>query len=966
MAQFLLHVAVATAFSTFAIAAEPDRKLALVEGRFGKALDAKSTPASIDGSDRYRRPPLTVECWAKLNSSEHFNVLVSSDPKQSGRHWEIYSYTGSGAFSVYLPGHEPAEIRSKTNVVDGKWHYLAMTFDGKSAMLFVDGQKVHEQNVKSRNAKAVDGPLCFGQAIAADHRVGCDGLIDEVRISNVIREIDGIPAKELPQDPATVGLWRFDSDEGLKGDPAWTPPASLEGNAEPWEKFTDKDWIDPRFREMDTGRFLGATFAYPTWQGSAKAFKGIAMKIGDKNEGGVIFDRNQLRLAVGWTGDWLKHSDRRFGLLNTPSPAGNVVVATSSRPAWAYPREALAIPAAPATAPLPKEWGRYNGLYRHGNRTVLAYQIGDADVLEAPWIEGKGELSLLTRTLQVSPWKMPLRLLAADFPATPKEENIDGLKVAAARHNGVWHVVALVAAKEHGDLQVTGKSVEVSLPANGESRYLKLFTGTTRAENLNDVVKLIKQSTPPDAIFGLTKPGPTRWNLEVTTRGEVGKDDGPFAIDTLTIPYDNAYKALFFVTGVDFLPDGTIAICTAHGDVWLVKGADAKLEKLTWKRFATGLYQPMGLKVVDGKIHVIERGQLTRLHDLNNDGEADYYENLNNAWHCSGGEHSYDLSLETDPDGNFYFHKTGDHDTPTGGCLMKIAKDGSKAEIVATGFRHPLGLGASPKGWITGADQEGNWMPATRIDVYKQGGFYGDMRTHHRTPAPRTYDPPLLWLPREADNSAGGQVWVPEKTWGPLAGSMLHFSYGRCRMLLVMPQQIGDTLQAAAVDCGLKFLSGSARGRFHPNDGHLYVVGLNGWQTGAQRDGSLQRVRRTGQPLRMPIDVTVAKDGIRIRFAEALDRKAAEAISSWQIEQWNYRWRGEYGSRHWSVSDPTNIGHDAVRIESIALDDDGKGVFLKVPNLQPVMQMKITYVLKGADGAKVEGKIFNTIHALGK
>ena len=29
---------------------------------------------------------------------------------------------------------------------------------------------------------------------------------------------------------------------------------------------------------------------------------------------------------------------------------------------------------------------------------------------------------------------------------------------------------------------------------------------------------------------------------------------------------------------------------------------DAKLGKLTWKRFATGLYQPLGLKVVDGKV----------------------------------------------------------------------------------------------------------------------------------------------------------------------------------------------------------------------------------------------------------------------------------------------------------------------------------------------------------------------------
>src|SRR5438067_6806399 len=94
--------------------------LRLVEGRFGKALDAGATPVIIDGSDRYRTPPLTVECWAKLRAKKDFNVLVASDHKSSGRHWEIYSYAGTGAFSAYLPGMAPAEIKSTRDVCDGR------------------------------------------------------------------------------------------------------------------------------------------------------------------------------------------------------------------------------------------------------------------------------------------------------------------------------------------------------------------------------------------------------------------------------------------------------------------------------------------------------------------------------------------------------------------------------------------------------------------------------------------------------------------------------------------------------------------------------------------------------------------------------------------------------------------------------------------------------------------------------
>src|SRR5262249_2596535 len=156
-------------------------------------------------------PPLTVECWAKLFSKKGFNILVASDPKESARHWEIYSYAGSGVFSAYLPGTDVGEIRSNVDICDGKWHYLAMTFDGTTVRLFVDAKSGKEKAVKPKDGlKPVPGPLMIGQAIAGKQRIGCDGLIDDVRLSRVVRAITESPAAALPHDPATVGLWRFD------------------------------------------------------------------------------------------------------------------------------------------------------------------------------------------------------------------------------------------------------------------------------------------------------------------------------------------------------------------------------------------------------------------------------------------------------------------------------------------------------------------------------------------------------------------------------------------------------------------------------------------------------------------------------------------------------------------------------------------------------------------------------------
>ena len=169
-------------------------------------------------------------------------------------------------------------------------------------------------------------------------------------------------------------------------------------------------------------------------------------------------------------------------------------------------------------------------------------------------------------------------------------------------------------------------------------------------------------------------------------------------------------------------------------------------------------------------------------------------------------------------------------------------------------------------------------MPVTRLDVYTKGGFYGDMRTHHRPEPPKTYDEPLLWLPKEADNSAGGQVWVPKGAWGPLGGQMLHLSYGRCTMMLILRDgSANPPVQGAAVPLPGRFASGVCRGRFHPRDHQLYLTGLRGWQTAAVRDGCFQRVRLQND-FPSPIAYSTSSNAFTITFSEPLDRELAELL----------------------------------------------------------------------------------------
>jgi hypothetical protein len=194
-----------------ALADKLDDKM-LVDGRFGKALDARRASASADSKAAFRKLPFTVECWAKLDGKTGFNILVANNLKESGEHWEIYSYAGSGEFSAYLPGYDPAEIKSGVEITDGKWHYLAMILDGEKVRLYVDAKLVKEITVTRRQPAGALGKLSFGAYLP--QKIGCAGLLDEVRLSNGVRKIDSVPDAPFAADEETIGLWHFDKADG--------------------------------------------------------------------------------------------------------------------------------------------------------------------------------------------------------------------------------------------------------------------------------------------------------------------------------------------------------------------------------------------------------------------------------------------------------------------------------------------------------------------------------------------------------------------------------------------------------------------------------------------------------------------------------------------------------------------------------------------------------------------------------
>ncbi len=720
----------------------------------------------------------------------------------------------------------------------------------------------------------------------------------------------------------------------------------------------DPDWVDGRFGKVQHGQFLHYSFAIP----NHKTPKGIAIKVGDKGDATVCFDTLLVTYAGAWTGGFLELSSRRFGFTGDAKPKGDIAYSNKLTPGWSKGNN-FGDPRKSKTVPLPRDWAHYKGLYQSGKKITLHYTVGGVKVLDHPWLESHGNISALTRELEIAPSKTELRFMVA----SQSKSRTSSFQQKGTRSVQLEQGKKLIAVSVSGGKAIataSGKeAIIVRVPAHDKPVQVKVFIWDGNRQQLPLFAEFVKKNSKPQSLAVLTKGGKAQWTKPITTKGRVGLPMGPIAIDTITLPFKNPYDALFFAGGHDFFSNGNAALGTAHGDVWVVKGLDDKLQNISWKRFATGLYQPLGLKIIKDKVFVLSKDQITELTDLNNDGEADYYRNFNNDNEISGGGHNYATCLETDPEGNFWFIRCNDN-TPHGGTLLKVARDGSSIEVMATGFRNPNGMGVSPKGVVTTADQQGNWVPETRLDVIKKGGFYGFVPSSKRKEQPKSFDGPLCWIPRVLDNSAGGQTWVPKGKWGPLSEQMIHLSYGRCTIMAVLLDEANKGAQGGIISLPGRYESGVHRGRFNPKDGHLYLSGLKGWQTVGLADGCFQRARFTGRGLFIPTAFSLHRNGLRLTFNETLKKDLAEDPGSFHAEIWNYLWSKEYGSKDYSVADASKEGRDQLVIKSARLEKDGKTVFLEIPALRKASQLALRYNLTTDKGAKKKDTFYTTINQL--
>lgn len=403
---------------------------------------------------------------------------------------------------------------------------------------------------------------------------------------------------------------------------------------------------------------------------------------------------------------------------------------------------------------------------------------------------------------------------------------------------------------------------------------------------------------------------------------------------------------------------------------------------------------------MDDVIYKVCDDQITRFHDLNKDGEADYYENFNNDWHLTEAFHAFFFDLQTTADSDFLlsfsspvrpggngFDRVGrDH-----GSILRVSADGQNLSTYASGFRASNGLGISPNGQVTCGDNEGSFVPANPIHWVNPEKSHGVVDCYHgpikikTEPIRRYFIPmrpkrwsekieaeggnteemvdrsempkPLVWMSKKemVDNSAGGQVWAGQN-WGPLSGELLHLSYGQSKIYLVLKENKNGLMQGGVVNIPVKTTSSAMRARVNPKDGQVYLSGLNGWQSNAEKDGGFDRIRFTGRTLYLPRKIETSPQNLEIQFNQPLEESSAKNVSNYAIKAWQLKWSQNYGS--------PEIPQKGFEIKKVDLLKDGKTVRLHIPDLRPVHMMDIGYTIRAKDGTSIEGNIHNTIHSV--
>lgn len=453
-----------------------------------------------------------------------------------------------------------------------------------------------------------------------------------------------------------------------------------------------------------------------------------------------------------------------------------------------------------------------------------------------------------------------------------------------------------------------------------------------------------------------------------------------YEITDIPIPDDIVME----IGGMDIMPDGSLAVCTRRGEVWIIEnpyqqnGGSAK-----YHLFAEGLHEPLGLTYRDDGIYITQRTEITRLADTNNDGRADEYKTVF-IRPVSGNYHEYFYGPLFTPSGdmlvtvNLAWIGQGASLSEWDGWLLQISPDG-KAIPLAGGLRSPAAFTYNTAGDLFYAENQGGWVGSGNITHLEKGDFAGNpegLRWSDLPGSPIKLKPedipdsgrPLHEVAREIPELKVPSVWFPHGVmgistsgilpdttsgaFGPFEGQLFVGDQGQSKVMRVYQEKIDGEYQGVA----FPFREGFKSGVFRMNWGsdHSMFVGMTnrGWASTGEKPYGLQQVTWKGEVPFEIKEVHAMPDGFELVFTKPVDHASAGNPASYNITSFTYHYHSTYGS--------DIINREKAPVIHAEVADDGMSVRLVVQNLREGYIHEIN-----AEGVRETGTGYPILHPVG-
>ncbi|MFB9477684.1 family 16 glycoside hydrolase [Nonomuraea salmonea] len=393
------------------------------------------------------------------------------------------------------------------------------------------------------------------------------------------------------------------------------------------------------------------------------------------------------------------------------------------------------------------------------------------------------------------------------------------------------------------------------------------------------------------------------------------------------------------VTAMAWLPDDRLAITTwggsetRLGEVYLLSGVTGATSpaRVTYKKIAEGLQEPMGLAYADGKLYVSEKSRLVELNDTNGDDVADDLRTVA-TWPFGGNFHEFAFGLLY-RGGHFYLNlsvaidyggaTTVPQPAPGRGVTVKIDKRTGKLDYLAGGLRTPNGIGWGPGDDLFVLDNQGGWLPASKLVHVEKGRFFNHYTTPEGPFDAGVVSPPVLWLPHnEIANSPSTPLLMKH---GRYAGQLLFgdVTYGGIQRAYL--EKVNGAYQGAVFRFTQGLEAGVNRISLGP-DGAVYAGGLGAggnWGQPGKLTYGLQKLTPGAEKAFDLLKMKAIEGGFELEYTQPLPAGSLEG--RYQLTQWRYVPAVTYGG--------PKVDEEPLTVTSATVK--GKKVTLKVAGLKP-------------------------------